>query len=495
MPDAPDAARVPATADRDWSLLIGGKLVSTRSGRCYADVSPATEQVIAHVPDGDAADVDAAVRAAETAATQWRRVPPRERGARVAELARVLEEHADELAFLDAIDGGHPVTSMHLDVSMGADMLRLFSGLGIELKGETIPATTENLHLTLREPFGVVGRIIPFNHPIMFAAGKIAAPLVAGNAVILKPPESAPLSALRMGELFADLLPPGVLSIVVGEGPATGRAVARHPAIRRIGFIGSDRTGRSIQKDAAEVGVKEVTLELGGKNALIAFPDADPEQVAASAVAGMNFVRSSGQSCGSTSRLLLHESIADDVVGRVLARMAAIRIGDPLDPATEMGTMASRAQYDKTMRYIDMARADGATVLAGGGPPPNLADQPGLFIAPTLLGGVRPDMRVAREEVFGPVLSVIRWQDEQAAIDIANAVDYGLTGSIWTSDLTRAHRVAGAIQAGYLWINGSSRHFAGVPFGGVKMSGVGREESLGELLSYTQLKTVNIMLG
>jgi len=490
-----EAPSLPALGDREWSLLIGGRLMPARSGRHFSDESPVTEDIIATVPDGDAADVGAAVEAALPAAATWRRVPPRERGALVGELARVLEENADELALLDAIDGGHPVTGMHLDVAIAADTLRLFAGLGIEIKGSTIPASAQNLHLTVREPFGVVGRIIPFNHPVMFAAGKIAAPLVAGNAVILKPPESAPLSALRMGELFASVLPPGVLSVVVGDGPAAGRAVARHPAIRRIGFIGSDATGRAIQRDAAEVGVKDVTLELGGKNALIAFPDADPDAVAAGAMAGMNFARSAGQSCGSTSRLLLHESIADDVLERVVARMSAIRIGSPLDPATEMGTVATRAQYDKTLRYIGIATNEGARVLAGGGRPPGLEQARGLFLAPTLFGGVRPDMRIAREEVFGPVLAAITWKDEDEAISIANAVDYGLTGSVWTNDINTAHRVASALDAGYLWINGSSAHFTGVPFGGMKLSGVGREESLDELLSYTQLKTLNIMLG
>ena len=492
MSAAPSLAEI---LDRQWFLLIGGRLTPAISGRYYDDESPVTEEVIAAVPDAGAADVEAAVQAAGPAAVAWRRVAARDRGALVAELANVLERNAEELALLDAVDGGHPVTAMHADVAMAADTLRLFAGLAIEIKGATVPASAEHLHMTVREPFGVGGRIIPFNHPIMFAAGKIAAPLVAGNAVILKPPDSAPLSALRMGELFADILPPGLLSVVVGGGPAAGRALVRHPAVRRIGFIGSDATGRAIQRDAAEVGVKDITLELGGKNALIAFADADPDQVAAGVVNGMNFARSAGQSCGSTSRLLLHESVADEVLDRVAQRMAEIRVGSPLDTDTEMGTLSSRPQYEKTLSYIGIGRDEGARLLAGGGRPPGLAPGPGLFVAPTLFGGVRPEMRLAREEVFGPVLSALTWKSEDEAVRIANAVDFGLTASVWTNDLRRAHRVAAALEAGYVWINGSSRHFTGVPFGGGKLSGIGREESLDELLSYTQLKTVNVMLG
>ncbi|MGD0556715.1 MAG: aldehyde dehydrogenase family protein [Streptosporangiaceae bacterium] len=476
------------------NMLIGGELVPAAGGRTYDDVSPVTGEVIAQVPDASDADVASAVDAAAAAAKAWRRLPAGERGALVGRLADILAEHGDELAQLDSVDGGHPLVSMLQDVDIALEGMRLFAGLGGEIKGETIPASGEHLHYTVREPFGVVAKIIPFNHPLMFAAAKIAAPLVAGNTVVLKPPETAPLSALRMGELFASELPPGVLNIVVGDGPGTGRALVRHPLVRRIGFTGSEATGRAVQRDAAEVGVKDVTLELGGKNAMIAFPDASPSEVAGSVVRGMNFVRSAGQSCGSTSRLLLHSSIADAVLDEVVALMAAIKVGDPRDPGTEMGTLATPGQYEKALRYIEIAKSEGARLRTGGGRPAGLEDDPGLYLAPTLFDNVRPDMRIAQEEVFGPVLSAITWSTEEEAIDIANSVDYGLTASVWTNDVRRAHRVVRELEAGFVWINGSSAHFTGVPFGGFKLSGLGREENLDELLSYTQIKAVNVMM-
>lgn len=476
------------------NMLIGGELVPAAGGRTYADVSPVTGEVIAQVPNASDADVASAVGAAAAAAKAWRRVPAGERGALVGRLADILEEHGDELAQLDSLDGGHPLVSMLQDVDIALEGMRLFAGLGGEIKGETIPASGEHLHYTVREPFGVVAKIIPFNHPLMFAAAKIAAPLVAGNTVVLKPPETAPLSALRMGELFASELPPGVLNIVVGDGPGTGRALVRHPLVRRIGFTGSEATGRAVQRDAAEVGVKDVTLELGGKNAMIAFPDASPSEVAGSVVRGMNFVRSAGQSCGSTSRLLLHSSIADAVLDEVVGLMEAIKVGDPRDPGTEMGTLATPGQYEKALRYIAIGKSEGARLRTGGGRPAGLDDDPGLYIAPTLFDNVRPDMRLAQEEVFGPVLSAITWSTEDEAIDIANSVDYGLTASVWTNDVRRAHRVVRELEAGFVWINGSSAHFTGVPFGGFKLSGLGREENLDELLSYTQIKAVNVMM-
>ena len=488
------APPAPPPPDRDWRLLIAGQPAGAASGRYFFKESPADRAIIARVPDAGAADVDRAVAAAADAAPGWARVPARQRGAIVREMAARLAEHAAELAVLDAIDAGLPVTAMRTDVTWAVELMTLFADWAMELKGETVPASAEHLHFTERRPYGVVARIIPYNHPLFFAAGKIAAPLVAGNAVVLKPPDQAPLSALRMGELLSDLVPPGVLSVVVGSGPEAGRALVRHPAVRRIGFIGSEPTGRAIQRDAAETGVKNVTLELGGKNAMIVLPDADLDRAAASAVAGMNFAVSAGQSCGSTSRLLLHSDIAGDVLDRVVKLASGIRVGLPLDPETQMGPLSFKRQYEHVVRMIDSGKQSGATLTAGGSAPPDENLRRGYYLQPTIFTGVTPDMPIAREETFGPVLSVLTYSDPAEAVRIANSVDYGLTASVWTTSLRSAHQITRELDAGYVWVNGASRHFWGMPFGGVKSSGVGREESLEELLSYTQLKSVNVLL-
>ena len=473
-----------------WRLLIGGELVTSATGRWYEVVDPSTEEPLARVPDGGAEDVESAYRAAARAFPGWRAMAPRVRAALIRDLARTLRENQEELATLDALDLGSPYREMLLDVARAADSLELFADCALELRGEVIPASAEHLHYTVREPYGVVGRILPYNHPIMFAAGKIAAPLVAGNTIIVKPAHQTPLSALRMGELFADALPPGVLNVVTGSGQEPGAAIAAHPGIRRIAFIGGERTGRAIQESAARVAVKHVTLELGGKNAMVVFPDADLDAAAAGAVKGMNLTAGTGQSCGSTSRLLLHTDIAGQVTDRVRDLMKALDVGHALDPGTDVGPLVSAEHAARVLGHIDAARREGAVVATGGGRPAHL--ERGYFVEPTLLTGVRQDMSVANQEVFGPVLSVLTFTREEEALRLANAVEYGLTAAVWTRDLARAHRFAAAFEAGFIWVNGSSQHFPGVPYGGVKASGVGREESVEELLGFTQTKAVTV---
>jgi aldehyde dehydrogenase (NAD+)/betaine-aldehyde dehydrogenase len=317
---------------------------------------------------------------------------------------------------------------------------------------------------------------------------------MAGNAVVLKPPETSPLSATMLGEICREVLPAGVVNIVTGLGMPAGDALARHPSVKRIAFTGSVPTGRAIQRAAAEGGIKHVTLELGGKNPLIAFPDMDPDKVAQIAVAGMNFAWQ-GQSCGSTSRLLLHESLYEGVLKRVVERVAALRLGDPLDDKSQMGPINSKRHYERVCAMVESGRQEGARLMTGGKRPPGEQFKRGYWLEPTVFADVKPTMRIAREEIFGPVLSVFSWRDEQEALTLANSTEYGLTASIFTNDLDAAFRAARAVKSGYVWINGASGHFYGTPFGGYKNSGLGREEGIDELLSYTETKTIHLMLG
>lgn len=480
---------------REWSVLIGGELQPAADGRRYPTYNPASGEHLATVPDCDRADIDAAVASAHVAAQSWRTVPLRERAAVVRRVAAILREHRSELAQLDAVDGGFPVAAMHGDVDQACDYIEAMADLVWSLTGDTLPIGHDGLHYTVFEPFGVVARINPYNHPLLFTAAKVAAPLIAGNAVVVKVPQQTPLSPLRFGELVASALPPGCLNIVTGSRPDLGRHLVRHRDVRRIAFTGSDVTGRAIQADAASVGVKVVTLELGGKNALIALPDADPLQVAAGAFRGMNLTTSAGQSCGSTSRLVLHRSHYADVLTELQRLFAGTRVGDPLAEATQMGPVVSAEQHEKVLRYISLGIDDGAKLEFGGGRPEGLEGAPGFFVAPTMFSGVDMSMRLAREEVFGPVVSLLRYDTEQEAVDIANSVSYGLTASIWTNDLRAAHRLARDVQAGYVWVNETAAHYFGAPFGGFKDSGVGREESVDELRGYCLTKAVHIPIA
>jgi betaine-aldehyde dehydrogenase len=486
--DLSPSAVMPAHRD----LYYAGKWQTPRSGRYIKTINPALGEVLVEVADAGTEDAVAAIHAAYEAFEGWRKLKPTERAGILREAARRLRANAEELAMLDSLNTGNPVAEMVHDARIAAAGIEYFAGLATEIKGETIPMGEGNLNYTLREPLGVVARIVAYNHPLMFAAMKIGAPLAAGNTVVVKAAEQAPLSGLKMAELIGDIFPPGVLNVLAGSKEC-GQTLSSHPLVRKVTLIGSIPTGKAIMRAAADT-LKGVLLELGGKNALIAYPDVDIDKLVAGAVAGMNFTWA-GQSCGSTSRVFLHESIHDQVLDGMVRRVREKhKPGIPTDWSTTMGPLVSRAQFEKVMAYIESGKEDGARLVTGGKQPddPKLAQ--GFFVEPTIFADVTSDMRIAREEIFGPVLSVLKWTDEDELFRQVNATEYGLTASIWTRDLVTAHRAASRVQAGYVWINNISAHFLGVPFGGYKESGVGREESVEELLEFTQIKNVNIKL-
>ncbi|KAH8815303.1 betaine-aldehyde dehydrogenase [Xylogone sp. PMI_703] len=490
------AATLPSTEaslPTHFDLFYGGTWCTPRQNEYKETYNPGNGQVIQRIAQATESDVDAAAEAAHAAFLKWRTTPPTERASLLRRAAERLRQHGNELALLDALNTGNPVAEMLADANVAAANLDYFAGLIPMLKGDTIPQSSDSFHYTVREPLGVVARIIAFNHPVMFAGSKLAAPLAAGNTVIIKPPDQAPLSCLRLAEILSDIFPPGVVSILPG-GKTCGQALTTHPLVKKVTLIGSVTTGKAIQR-AASSSLKPTLLELGGKNALIAFPDADIDKVVEGVARGMNFTWA-GQSCGSTSRVFLHDSHHDAVLARVVSLVESMyRPGVPTEMATTMGPLINKAAQDRVMSYIDSARAEGARLLAGGGiPPASASTQGGFFVQPTIFADVTPHMRIAREEIFGPVMAVFRWKDEEQLLEQVNSTQYGLTASIYTRDLVTATRVAGRVEAGFIWVNQVSRHFLGVPFGGVKESGMGREESLEELLDFTQIKSINISL-
>jgi betaine-aldehyde dehydrogenase len=476
----------------DAPLLIGGELRTGRGGQWFESVNPATAVVHGRAAQADAEDVDAAVNAARDAQPDWAALPDLARTSVLNALATAIEDRCEEIVAIEARDTGNTIGRLRKDVEMSAHSIRYFAGLIPMIHGETAHSATGNLHMSIRQPYGVVARIVPFNHPFMFAAARIAAPLAAGNSVVIKTAEQSPLSSRLLADACIAALPPGVVNIVHGPGDPTGTALVSHKDVKRIGFTGSVETGRRIQGIAAQAGVKHVSLELGGKNPMILLPDVEPERAAKIAVGGMNFAWA-GQSCGSTSRVLVHESVYDDVVERIAAQIDALRIGDPLDPDSQMGPVNSAGQLEKVRKHIIWATEDGATLRAGGVRPSGEAFETGYWIRPTMFSDVTPDMRIAQQEIFGPVMAVMKYHTEAEAIAIANGTELGLTASVWTNDLQASLRVARAVDAGYVWINGSSAHFQGMPFAGRKQSGVGSEEGLEELLSYTETKAIHFL--
>jgi betaine-aldehyde dehydrogenase len=469
-------------------LYIGGKWVDAAAGKTFESVNPSTREKLGDVPSADQRDVDRAVKAAKIAFAEWSRVPVRERARALERLAARINEHAQELALMDSLDSGNAITGMRGDMTWTADSLNYFAGLITEIKGETSSQGPRHLNLTRRQPYGVVAKINPFNHPFRFCAEKAAAPLAAGNCVVIKGSEQAPLSSLRLGELCEGIFPPGVVNIITGDG-AVGSALVRHPDIQRIGFVGSVPTGRAIARDAAD-GLKKVTFELGGKNPIIIFPDADPQKAAAAAIKGMNMNRQ-GQSCSSTSRVFVHASLHGPVVEELVRQAETLPVGMPWIDKNEVGPIVSQRQFDRVMGYIRSGVEEGAKLATGGGQPKEAALRRGWFVAPTVFDSVTPDMRIGREEIFGPVMSVMPWNEEQEMLQRANALEYGLTAAIVTNDLSKAMETAERVEVGYVWINSSGRYL-GAPYGGWKQSGIGQEECFDELLSYTQIKNINM---
>jgi acyl-CoA reductase-like NAD-dependent aldehyde dehydrogenase len=490
---APGSFVMNVHAQMKGQMLIGGEMVAGEADKWIESVNPANEERIGEFVAGDAADVNKAVAAAEKAQPAWAALDIKERGKYLKAVAKRIRERGEELLHTEVMDTGNTITKMKADIEGAAEQLEWYTGLAIEMKGETVPASSKHLHITVREPYGVVARIVPFNHPLSFAARGLAGPLIAGNTVVIKPPETSSLSSHILGEIAKEIMPPGTVNIVTGNGMPAGDAIVRHPRVKRISFTGSVPTGMAIQRAAAEGGIKALTLELGGKNPFIVYPDSDPDKVADAAIAGMNFAWS-GQSCGSTSRLMLHEQLYKKVLDRVTEKVAEIKMGDPMDPKSQMGPMNSKRHMERVNMMIKSGIDDGAKLMIGGKRPPGKEFERGFWVEPTVFGDVHPQMKIAREEIFGPVLSVFSWRDEDAIIELANSVEYGLTAAVWTSDIKRALKAARRVQSGMVWVNGVGNHFKGTPYGGYKNSGVGKESCLSELLSYTEEKSIQIFL-
>lgn len=469
-------------------LFINGEFVEGVEGATIDDLNPHDGSKLAGVAEARGADVDRAVAAAQAAFPGWSRMAAMDRGRLLLKLADAVEAHADELARLESIDTGHPLRdSSRLDVPRTAATFRYFGGMADKLQGTIVPVEPGFLNYVLREPLGVVGQIVPWNFPLMFTSWKMGPALAAGNTIVFKPSELTPLSTLRLAELMNEVgFPPGLVNIVPGYGVVAGEHLARHPGVQKIAFTGSCAVGRRIV-EASAGNLKRVQLELGGKGANIIFEDAD--LVAAVNGSAFAIFHNQGQACIAGSRLLLQESIAEKFLDRFLALAKSIRLGDPLDPATEMGPLTSRIHQDRVLTYIKVARDEGCEVLTGGKAPDDPKLARGCYLEPTVVRA-RPGHRVFQEEVFGPFVSVTTFRDESEAIQLADAVDYGLGGGLWTRDLSRAHRVAAAIQTGMVWVNSYKRVNPGSPFGGIRNSGYGREMGFEAMREYTEAKSV-----
>ncbi|ATE54285.1 aldehyde dehydrogenase family protein [Actinosynnema pretiosum] len=481
----------PALLDADvQGFFVDGAQVAPRSPDVFATVDPTTEQVLTHLGVATPEEVDGAVRAARTAFETWSDTPAARRAGVLLQIADVVEAHREELATLDALDMGVPVAGARMMVDHAVQVYRHYAGWPTKLTGHTAPGGAPGqLLYTLRQPIGVVASIVAWNGPVLQTSWKLAPALAAGNTMVLKPSEHSSLSALRLAQLLASTdLPPGAVNVVTGTGAVTGQALVSHPGVDKVSFTGSGPVGKGIVRTGADT-LKRVTLELGGKSPVIVLPDADLEAAAAGAAAG--FCLGTGQACVAGTRIFVHDSVREEFGAHLSDALGRFTPGDPFEESTTMGPLAFRAHLDRVTGYFAVAEEEGARITRGGG----RLDRTGYFVAPTLVEGVRNDMRIAREEVFGPVAALLGYTDPEDALRQANDTTYGLSASVWTRDLSTAHRFASRLQAGTVWVNTWGGIEPGpVPFGGFKQSGLGREHGPDALLAYTEEKTVSIQL-
>jgi aldehyde dehydrogenase (NAD+) len=485
---------VVTTAVEHKKLLINNEWRDATGGKTMEVVNPATEEVIATVASADKSDVDAAVAAARAALNgPWGKMSARERGRLVSRLADRLLEKADEVARLETLHNGKPIfESRQIEIPAAAECFEYFAGWADKVMGETIPVKGNYLTYTLREPLGVVAAIVPWNFPLLLAAWKVAPALACGNVVILKPASQTPLTAIALGEIAVEIgLPPGVLNVITGPGSSVGQALVEHPGIDKIAFTGDTSTGKGIMRAAADT-LKKITLELGGKSPNIVLPDADLEAALRGATTGIFYGK--GEVCAAGSRLLVAKSIKDEFMEKLAARAKKMVAGDPLDPKTRYGALASKKQLETVQRYVDIAKKEGATLVAGGARA-DIGTGKGYFYQPTVFDNVAPESTISREEIFGPVLATIEFADIDEAIARANDSPYGLAAAVWTRDIKKAHYVARKLQAGTVWINTYNVYDTAAPFGGYKASGFGREMSSHALEHYTQVKSVWVDLN
>lgn len=471
-------------------LWIGGNWVHPVSGKTFKTINPATEETLVEVGEADVEDIDLAVRAARRAleSPTWTGISPHARTRYLLKIADAIEQHADELALLETLDMGAPLTFSHGRVAAAAELFRYYAGWPTKIHGTTSPTDSARFVYMLREPMGVCALINAWNVPIVMAASKLGPALACGNTAVLKPAEQAPLTTLRLAELIEEVgLPPGVVNVVPGFGATAGAAMSAHQGVDKIAFTGSTAVGRQILQASAG-NMKKVTLELGGKSPNIIFPDADLDQAIQAAT--IAFCRNSGQVCSAGTRLFVHESLHDEVTERVSRIASSYKIGSPLAPETELGPLISNKQMDRVLSYVEVGRRDGATLALGG----SRVGDVGYFVEPTVFCGVSNGMTIAQEEIFGPVLSIIPFKDEDDAVLRGNETQYGLAAAIWTRDISRAHRVARALKSGRVWINTYAESDPVMSIGGYKQSGFGREMGAESIEAYTQTKSVMMRL-